>query len=75
MFRWDGEAPSTVELDAYLEVLEAAGIDALQGVLLYGIARQSMQPEAVRLAPLSGDELESIAAYMRKKGLTVRVSP
>lgn len=75
MFRWDGEAPSTVELDAYLAVLEAAGIDALQGALLYGIARQSMQPEAARLAPLSGDELESIAAYMRKKGLTVRVSP
>ncbi|MDX9885356.1 radical SAM protein [Thauera sp.] len=75
MFRWDGEAPSAAELDAYLAVLEAAGIDALQGVLLYGIARQSMQPEAVRLAPLAGDELESIAAYIRKKGLTVRVSP
>ena len=75
MFRWDGEAPSTAELDAYLAVLEAAGIDALQGVLLYGIARQSMQPEAVRLAPLSADELEAIAAHLRKKGLTVRVSP
>ena len=75
MFRWDGEAPSAVELDAYLAVLEAAGIDALQGVLLYGIARQSMQPEAVHLAPLSADELEAIGAYLRKKGLTVRVSP
>ena len=75
MFRWDGEAPSVTDLDAYLAVLEAAGIAALQGVLLYGIARPSMQPEAVRLAPLSVDELESIAAYMRKKGLTVRVSP
>ena len=75
MFRWDGEAPSTAELDSYLAVLEAAGVDALQGVLLYGIARQSMQPEAVRLAPLSADELEAIAAHLRKKGLTVRVSP
>lgn len=75
MFRWDGEAPSTAELDAYLGLLEEAGIGALQGVLLYGIARQSMQPEAVRLTPLTADELEAIAARMRKKGLTVRVSP
>ena len=56
-------------------LLEEAGIGALQGVLLYGIARQSMQPEAVRLTPLTADELEAIAARMRKKGLTVRVSP
>lgn len=75
MFRWDGAAPTAAELDAYLAVLASAGIDALQGVLLYGIARESMQPEAVHLAPLSGEELEAIAAHMRKKGLTVRVSP
>jgi wyosine [tRNA(Phe)-imidazoG37] synthetase (radical SAM superfamily) len=75
MLRWDGEPPSAADLDAYLAVLESAGIDRLQGVLLYGIARQSMQPEADRLAPLSADELETIAASMRKKGLTVRVSP
>ncbi|MHB1374248.1 MAG: radical SAM protein [Thauera sp.] len=75
MFRWDGVAPTTAELDAYLCVLEAAGLDALQGVLLYGIARQSMQPEAVHLSPLAAAELEAIGEHMRKKGLTVRVSP
>lgn len=75
MFRYDGEAPSVADLDAYLAVLESAGVGALQGVLLYGIARQSMQPEAVRLAPLTVNELEAIAATLRKKGLTVRVSP
>ncbi len=75
MFRWDGEAPTVADIDAYLALLEAAGIGALRGVLLYGIARQSMQPEAIRLAPLSVDELEAIAERMRKKGLTVRVSP
>ncbi len=75
MFRWDGELPSAADLEAYLAVLEAAGIDHLQGVLLYGVARQSMQPEADRLAPLSADELETIAAQIQKKGLTVRVSP
>ncbi|MDX5410891.1 MAG: radical SAM protein [Thauera sp.] len=75
MFRWDGEVPTAAEIDAYLALLEAAGIAALKGVLLYGIARQSMQPEALRLAPLSLDELEAIAERIRKKGLTVRVSP
>lgn len=75
MFRWDGEPPTVAELDAYVGLLESAGIGALQGVLLYGIARQSMQPEASRLAPLGTDELEAIADRIRKKGLTVRVSP
>lgn len=75
MFRWDGEAPTASDIDAYVALLEAAGIGALRGVLLYGIARQSMQPEAIRLAPLGVDELEAIAERMRKKGLTVRVSP
>lgn len=75
MFRWDGVAPAADEIDAYLELLAMAGPDRLAGVLLYGIARPSMQPEAVRLAPLSADELEAIAARIREKGLTVRVSP
>ncbi len=75
MFRWDGEVPSAAEIDAYVDVLVQAGVERLQGVLLYGIARPSMQPEAPRLAPLSSDELEAIAERIREKGLTVRVSP
>ncbi len=75
MFRWDGEVPSAAEVDAYVDVLVQAGAERLQGVLLYGIARPSMQPEAPRLAPLSIDELEAIAERIREKGLTVRVSP
>jgi wyosine [tRNA(Phe)-imidazoG37] synthetase (radical SAM superfamily) len=75
LFRWDGEPPSAEEVDAYLGALEAAGVDRLRGVLLYGLARESMQPEAARLSPLSVAELEAIAARIRKKGLTVSVSP
>ncbi|WP_414635634.1 radical SAM protein [Aromatoleum sp.] len=75
MFRWDGELPTEQELDAYLRVLELAGVERLAGVLLYGVARPSMQPEAQRVSPLSPEELESIADRIRKKGLTVRVSP
>ena len=47
----------------------------LRGVLLYGVARPSMQPEAPRIATLAAEELEAIAERARKKGLTVRVSP
>jgi len=75
MFRWDGVSPTDDDIDAYLDLLDAAGVERLAGVLLYGIARPSLQPEAVRLSPLTGAELEAIAAKVRKKGLTVRVSP
>lgn len=75
MFRWDGAAPTSDDIDVYLNVLEAAGVHRLQGVLLYGIARPSMQPEASRLSPLTVVELEAIASKIAKKGLTVRVSP
>lgn len=75
MFRWDGEPPSEDDIAAYLAVLDAAGTERLAGVLLYGIARPSMQPEAAHLSPLTEDELEAIAERIRKKGLTVRVSP
>jgi wyosine [tRNA(Phe)-imidazoG37] synthetase (radical SAM superfamily) len=75
MFRWDGAVPSEAEIDAYLGLLEQAGVSKLQGVLLYGIARQSMQPEAAHLSPLTTDELQAIASRIEKKGLTVRVSP
>ncbi|TAH42537.1 MAG: radical SAM protein [Betaproteobacteria bacterium] len=75
MFRWDGAAPSDAEIGAYLDVLRRAGIDRLQGVLLYGIARPSMQPEAARLSPLAPEALKAIGERIKKEGLTVRVSP
>lgn len=75
MFRWDGVAPPDTNLDAYIAVIEEAGIERVEGILLYGIARPSLQPEAVHLSPLTEDELEAVAGKLRKKGLTVRVSP
>lgn len=75
MFRWEGALPSASEIDAYLEVLTGAGVEALRGVLLYGIARPSMQPEALYLSPLTPSELGAIAGQIQEKGLTVRVSP
>lgn len=46
MFRWDGQVPADADIEAYLGVLEAAGLEHLRGVLLYGVARPSMQAEA-----------------------------
>jgi len=75
LFQWDGEAPSDAQMDAYLACLTAAGLEGLQGVLLYGVARPSMQPEASRLAALAPEVLEAYGERIKEKGLTVRVSP
>ena len=76
MFALDGESPSGSERKAYLELLKQA-LDtgaALRGVLLYGLARPSMQPEASRLSPLPKDWLEGFAAEIRRLGLEVKVT-
>ena len=76
-FAWKGEAPSEEEQQAYLDFLRwirAEGLP-LQGVLLYGLARQSHQPEAVHLSRLDETWLEAWAGRMRAEGVEVRVSP
>lgn len=77
VFRMDGAPPSDAEQDAYIELLERviAGGARLRGVLLYGLARPSMQPEAARLAPVDAAWMEAFAARIRRTGLPVRVTP
>ncbi len=75
VFRWDGIVPTQEFSDSYVAFLQKAGLDGLKGILLYGVARQSYQPEAIHLQPLSTEELEQIATVLRKTGLTVNVSP
>jgi wyosine [tRNA(Phe)-imidazoG37] synthetase (radical SAM superfamily) len=77
VFRWEGQSPTTDELDAYLNLLASVNGEgrALKGVLLYGLARPSLQPEAARLARLSAEEFDAIAARIQEKGLTVNASP
>jgi hypothetical protein len=43
-------------------------------VLLYGLARPSMQKEGSRLSALTGGQMESFAARIRKLGVEVRLS-
>ncbi len=74
-FAWDGQAPSVEEEDAYCEFIRPHA-SLLRGVLLYGLARPSMQPAAPRLQRLSEEALETFADKIRSKtGLTVKVSP
>lgn len=75
MFRWDGAAPSKAAIDAYVTLVTGVGPGLLRGVHLYGVSRPSCQAEAVHVAPLDAAELDAIAARLKEKGLTVRVSP
>jgi len=72
----DGEPPSDVEQQAYLDFIASRIGDelALRGVLLYGLARKSFQPEAPRLSRLPLAWLENYAQRIRSLGLEVRVS-
>jgi wyosine [tRNA(Phe)-imidazoG37] synthetase (radical SAM superfamily) len=77
VFARDGVPPSEAEQAAYITAVER--IRALQipvrGVLLYGLARPSMQPQAGRLAALPAAWLEAFAEKIRAAGLPVKVSP
>jgi len=77
VFALDGEPPSEAEQEAYLELVRWTREEGLplEGVLLYGIARPSHQPEAPRLSRLPVEWLEAFAARIREAGLEVRVSP
>lgn len=75
-FALDGVAPDKNEEDDYLSLLAGLLRDRLplQGVLLYTLARPSLQPEATRLEKLSEQQLESFAERIRALGITVKVA-
>ena len=75
-FALDGEAPSRQDEDDYLDFLAALLRDNIkpQGVLLYSLARPSLQPEAPHLAALSAEQMEAFAERIRVLGVMVKVS-
>jgi wyosine [tRNA(Phe)-imidazoG37] synthetase (radical SAM superfamily) len=77
VFALDGTAPSDAEQQAYLALVRRIRQDKIpvRGVLLYGLARPSMQPGAERLSALPAVWLEGFAERIRKAGLDVKVSP
>ncbi|MFZ5524388.1 MAG: radical SAM protein [Pseudomonadota bacterium] len=76
-FALDGEPPSRQDEDDYVEFVAALLHDGHkpQGVLLYSLARPSMQAEAPRLSALSEKQLQVFADRICKLGLPVKVSP
>ncbi len=75
VFALDGEPPAETEICAYLELLARAVAEEvpLRGVLLYGLARTSLQPEAARLSRLPEDWLQTLRRRIEALGLTARV--
>ena len=77
VFAMDGVPPSEQEQQCYLALVRRIKSDRIpvKGVLLYGLARPSMQPQAPRLSALPSAWLETYADRIRDAGLEVRVSP
>lgn len=76
MFSWDGKAPAEADLIAYIEFLQALLRDAvpIRGVLLYGLARPSLQAESVHLAALDETWMQKVAGRIRAIGVEVKLS-
>ena len=73
-FAIDGAAPDEQDKNDYLEFLASLLRDGIksQGVLLYSLARPSLQPEAPRLAVLTIPQMEVFAARIRALGVAVK---
>lgn len=74
MMAVDGQTPTESQVESYLDFLAEVRTE-IEGVLLYGLARESMQPEAERLSSLAPDWMEAMGARIAALGLVVRVSP
>ncbi len=77
VFQMDGTPPAEVETAAYLSFLQQLIKDEIpvKGVLLYGIARPSLQPEAQRLSPVDKSWLTAYKERIEALGLTVKLNP
>lgn len=75
-FKLDDAEPSADEVAAYVNLVRQLVHDGvpLAGVLLYGLARQSYQPEAPRLSKLPPEWFDALAAQLRAMGVNVSVS-
>jgi wyosine [tRNA(Phe)-imidazoG37] synthetase (radical SAM superfamily) len=75
-FALDGVAPGKQDEDDYLDFLGGLLRDGIkpQGVLLYGLARPSLQTEAPRLSALLPEQMNLIAARISALGVPVKLS-
>lgn len=77
VFQVNGEPPGESEINAYLEFIKSLKCGGLpiQGILLYGIARPSLQTEAPQLSQVSESWLSSYGKKIEGLGLDVRLNP
>lgn len=73
VFTLDGVPPEAAEIDAYVAAM-AARAGKIAGVLLYPLARPSLQPEAPRLGRPTPEWIATLADRLRAEGLPVSVS-
>ncbi len=63
------------EQTAYLALLARMNKEvSLQGVMLYSLARPSLQPEAAFISKLSLEQVNKLAEKIREQGIVVKVS-
>ncbi len=77
MFLYKDMPPSETEVKAYLNLLEAtiSRNIPVKGILLYGVERQSLQPEAKVIKKLPEAWLQDLASKIKKLSLDVTVTP
>ena len=77
VFKIDGEPVCGEEIDAYLSFLRTTLQQStnLQGILLYGLARPSLQAEPSRLSNVAEDWMEEFADAIRSLNIEVKVHP
>ena len=75
-FALDGESPSVQDEEDYINFVSGLLREGhlLRGVLLYGLARPSMQAEAPRLSALPEAAMQAFADRIAQLGLPVKVS-
>ena len=75
-FALDGSAPNEQAESDYLDFLSGLIGEGIKpkGVLLYGLARPSLQQEANRLSALPDSQIEKFAARISALGIQVKVS-
>ena len=76
MVAWDGQSPAAEEVSAYLQFLSRLKQEhvPLRGVMLYGLARPSLQREASQLMALGSEWMEDMAVQIRQCGYDVTLS-
>jgi len=76
MLAWDGKPPSEADTEAYLTFLERLKVEQvpIQGVLLYGLARPSLQAEAEHVSALNEPWMEAMRDKIKAAGFSIKLS-